>query len=90
MSEVLRPHLRKPSSPEEHAKLPTIVTVQNGVGIENEIRTSLVDSPEPLAKGLISAVAWIGANLKENGTRVEMGGLVRICFRSRSGFSGKL
>ncbi|EPQ32189.1 uncharacterized protein PFL1_00386 [Pseudozyma flocculosa PF-1] len=77
-SEIIRPFLRKPSNDEERSRLPTIVTVQNGIGIEAEVRTSLVDCAEPVAKGIISAVAWIGANLKENGTVVEYGSLEKL------------
>ncbi|KAN0066072.1 hypothetical protein ACQY0O_000165 [Thecaphora frezii] len=77
-SEILRPFLRAPTNDDERRRLPTIVTVQNGIGIEAELRAALVDCEKPLAKSIISAVAWIGANLKDNGTLVEYGSLEKL------------
>ncbi|PWN54229.1 6-phosphogluconate dehydrogenase C-terminal domain-like protein [Violaceomyces palustris] len=80
-SEVIRPFLKPPSSSSStEEKLPTIILIQNGVGIEAEVRSSLIDDPDrpPLAHSIISAVAWIGTNLKDGGRRVEHGGLERL------------
>ncbi|CAO1617338.1 unnamed protein product [Sympodiomycopsis kandeliae] len=67
-SEVLKPWLKKGGKP-------TLVLIQNGIAIENEPQRNLV--PE-YAKGIATGVAWIGANLKENGTIVTHGSLDRI------------
>lgn len=71
-SDSVRPYLRTPSPGE---KGPTIVLIQNGIGIEDEVAASLVPSH---ASGVFSAIAWIGANLRENGTVVEHGELERL------------
>lgn len=77
-SSVIRPFLRK-----GEGRGPTIVLLQNGVGIEDEVQRSLVEE-EGLARGVISAVAWIGANLVDGGTRVTHGALERLEFGSYS------
>lgn len=71
-SSVIRPFLKEGST-----KLPTIVLLQNGVGIEEEVQKSLVEG-EGVARGVISAVAWIGANLMDGGKRVVHGSLERL------------
>ena len=76
-SSVIKPFLRAGG---EREKLPTIVLLQNGVGIEEEVQRNLVECEEPVAKGVISAVAWIGANLVEGGTKVVHGALERLEF----------
>ncbi|CDW97202.1 hypothetical protein, partial [Sporisorium scitamineum] len=72
-SEIIRPFLQPAGVP---GKLPTIVLLQNGVGIEEEVSRKLVE--EKVAKGVISAVAWIGANLVDGGKKVMHGGLERL------------
>lgn len=82
-SSIIRPFL-KPRSGEDgegEPKLPTIVLLQNGVGIEDEVVKNLVECGSDegrVASGVISAVAWIGANLAENGTKVMHGALERL------------
>ncbi|GAC95622.1 hypothetical protein PHSY_003198 [Pseudozyma hubeiensis SY62] len=75
-SEVIRPFLKPGKGRGE--KLPTVVLLQNGVGIEEEIYASLVEAEEKVASGVISAVAWIGANLVDGGKRVTHGSLERL------------
>lgn len=75
-SAIIRPFLKRRES-KEH-KLPTIVLLQNGVGIEEEVQRNLVEGQEPVAAGVLSAVAWIGANLVQGGTKVVHGALERL------------
>ncbi|KIS71855.1 uncharacterized protein UMAG_00283 [Mycosarcoma maydis] len=75
-SEIIRPFLKAPCGEEQ--KLPTIVLLQNGVGIEEEVSKALVEGEERLASGIISAVAWIGANLVDGGKKVTHGALERL------------
>ncbi|SPO19943.1 uncharacterized protein UTRI_00334_B [Ustilago trichophora] len=80
-SSIIRPFLKQPQDVEEEDKLPTIVLLQNGVGIETEVMENLVEregGDAKVAKGVISAVAWIGANLADGGTRVMHGALERL------------
>ncbi|SPO20857.1 uncharacterized protein UTRI_00334 [Ustilago trichophora] len=81
-SSIIRPFLKtaQAKKEDEETKLPTIVLLQNGVGIEAEVMESLVEreGEEKVAKGVISAVAWIGANLADGGTRVMHGALERL------------
>lgn len=73
-SSVIRPFLQ---SPRKGGKLPTIVLLQNGVGIEEEVQKNLVEG-DGVAGAVISAVAWIGANLVDGGKKVTHGGLERL------------
>lgn len=75
-SSVIKPFLRGATG--EGKELPTIVLLQNGVGIEEEVQRNLVEGEHKLAKGVISTVAWIGANLADNGTKVVHGALERL------------
>lgn len=75
-SAVIKPFLAQPT--DSSARLPTIVLIQNGVGIEEEVQKALVECETPLAGHVISAVAWIGANLTEGGKRVDHGSLERL------------
>ena len=70
MSEIVRPWLGA------KAKGPRIILIQNGIGIEAEMQRNLVDGG--LARGISSGIAWIGANLCENGTVVTHGSMDRI------------
>ncbi|PWZ02742.1 6-phosphogluconate dehydrogenase C-terminal domain-like protein [Testicularia cyperi] len=76
-SSIIRPFLKK-VAPGSGGKLPTIVLLQNGVGIEEEVQRNLVECEEPLAKGVVSVIAWIGANLVDGGTKVTHGALERL------------
>lgn len=78
-SSIIRPFLRSGRG-EEGEKLPTVVLLQNGVGIEEEVQKNLVEGGEGerVAGAVISAVAWIGANLVDGGKRVTHGGLERL------------
>ncbi|TKY90514.1 hypothetical protein EX895_000512 [Sporisorium graminicola] len=77
-SEIIRRFLQPAAREGQAAKtLPTIVLLQNGVGIEEEVSRKLVEE-EKVAKGVISAVAWIGANLVDGGKKVMHGGLERL------------
>ncbi|SJX60321.1 uncharacterized protein SRS1_11635 [Sporisorium reilianum f. sp. reilianum] len=73
-SEIIRPFLQ---TAQEGEKLPTIVLLQNGVGIEEEVSRTLVEQ-DKMAIGVISAVAWIGANLVDGGKKVMHSGLERL------------
>ncbi|SNX81595.1 uncharacterized protein MEPE_00300 [Melanopsichium pennsylvanicum] len=89
-SSIIRPFLKnnnnnnkddKAESNQAETKLPTIVLLQNGVGIEEEVMRNLVETEKEqdrVASGVISAVAWIGANLAEQGTKVMHGTLERL------------
>lgn len=72
MSDSIKPYLRPLQQGE---KGPTIVLIQNGIGIEEEVHSALVPSH---ANGVLSGIAWIGAQLREAGTIVEHGGLERL------------
>ncbi len=74
-SSIIKPFLKTSSDAEQ---LPTIVLLQNGVGIEEEVQRNLVEGETKFAKGIISTVAWIGANLADNGTKVVHGALERL------------
>ncbi|KAM0753486.1 6-phosphogluconate dehydrogenase C-terminal domain-like protein [Meredithblackwellia eburnea MCA 4105] len=67
---VLAPFLES-----EHTKklIPTVVLIQNGIGIEHPVQQSYPHIP------IISAVAWIGANLHP-GPRVTHGFLEELVF----------
>ncbi len=69
-SSIIRPFLKEGGRP-------TVVLLQNGVGIEEEVMRTLVEG-EGLASGVVSGVAWIGANLVDGGKRVMHGGLERL------------
>ena len=56
---------------------PTVVLIQNGIGIEHPLATSYPSVP------IISVVAWIGANLKEGG-RVTHGLLEQLIMGASS------
>lgn len=73
-SQVLKPWLKRGGS----KKLPTIVMIQNGIGIEVDPYRELVQAEPPYARGISTGVAWIGANLKEKGTLVTHGSMDRI------------
>lgn len=73
-SSVIRPFLKAQSG----GKLPTVVLLQNGVGIEEEVQRNLVECEEPVAGAVVSAVAWIGANLSDGGKKVVHGSLERL------------
>ncbi|CCF54010.1 hypothetical protein NDA11_005415 [Ustilago hordei] len=84
-SSIIRPFLSRGAAGGgggEGGKSPTIVLLQNGVGIEEEVQRNLVEGKgeggEKLAGAVISAVAWIGANLVEGGTKVSHGALERL------------
>lgn len=87
MSEIVRPWLAAAAeaaggAPAAEAptgtrnKGPRIIMIQNGIGIEDEMQRNLVDVG--LARGISSGIAWIGANLRENGTVVTHGSMDRI------------
>lgn len=67
-SSVLAPFLESQYAQE---KVPTVVLIQNGIGIEHPVQLAYPDVP------IISVVAWIGANLKPN-ARVTHGMLEKL------------
>ncbi|CAO1621593.1 unnamed protein product [Parajaminaea phylloscopi] len=71
-SAFIRPYLRQLREGETG---PTIVLIQNGIGIEDEVARSLIPSH---ANKVLTCIAWIGANLQEAGTLVEHGELERL------------
>ncbi|GAA5911821.1 hypothetical protein JCM8208_002447 [Rhodotorula glutinis] len=82
---VLAPFLE---SEHAHAKSvdledgPTVVLIQNGIGIEHPLATAYPSCP------IISVVAWIGANLKEGG-RVTHGLLEQLIMGLYTGEGGQ-
>jgi 2-dehydropantoate 2-reductase len=74
LSSIIRPFLATPTSSQ---KLPTIVLIQNGVGIEDEPYEKLV-LEEKLAGAIISCCAWVGCNLVDGGKKIEHGSLERL------------
>lgn len=79
MSEIVRPWLARGgagASAGGGKGGPRIVMIQNGIGIEREMQANLVDAG--YARGISSGIAWIGANLRENGTVVTHGSMDRI------------
>ena len=76
-SATIRPFLEKnlTFSPK---KLPLVVLIQNGVGIEQEVYDSLVTSNPPLASGVVSGLTWVGVTLLGEGTRIEHGLMERL------------
>lgn len=73
LSSLVRDALRRPASGQVG---PTIVLIQNGIGIEEEIRRSLV--VPGLASQIISCTAWVGSNLLDGGRKIEHGGLEKL------------
>ncbi|GAA5995034.1 uncharacterized protein JCM10292_004499 [Rhodotorula paludigena] len=61
---------------------PTVVLIQNGIGIEHPLATAYPQVP------IISVVAWIGANLKSGG-RVTHGSLEKLVMGLYTGEGGQ-
>ena len=59
-------------------ELPTVVFVENGIGIEEEPYETLCQGDEPVASTIISCCAWLGATLVDQGKTVEHGALERL------------
>lgn len=59
----------------ERKKKPTIVFVENGIGIEEEPLETLCKGKDSVASTIISCCAWLGATLEEGGTVVSHGSL---------------
>lgn len=76
-SATIRPFLEKNLS-FSPKKLPLVVLIQNGVGIEQEVYDSLVTSKTPLASGVVSGLTWVGVTLLGEGTRIEHGLMERL------------
>lgn len=74
LSEAILPFLRKPQGSEQG---PTIVLIQNGIDIEEEVHKRLVRDLK-LALNIISCTAWCGTNLVEGGSKIEHGALERL------------
>lgn len=58
--------------------LPTVVFVENGIGIEEEPYETLCANPQPKASTIISCCAWLGATLVDGGLAVSHGPLERL------------
>lgn len=58
--------------------LPTIVFVENGIGIEEEPYETLCNGKDPVASAIISCCAWLGATLIDGGRTVSHGGLEKL------------
>lgn len=71
-SDVVRPYLES-AVQRESGKLPLVVMIQNGIDMEEEMYASLVNIEKPLARGIVSGLAWVGTTLLDNGTRIEHG-----------------
>jgi 2-dehydropantoate 2-reductase len=59
-------------------KRPTIVFVENGIGIEEEPLETLVRGQDAVASTIISCCAWLGATLTNGGTVVEHGSMEQL------------
>lgn len=59
-------------------KKPTIVFVENGIGIEEEPYETLCKGKDAVAGTIIACNAWLGANLVEGGKAVLHGGFERL------------
>lgn len=59
-------------------ELPTVVFVENGIGIEEEPYETLCQGDEPVASTIITCCAWLGANLVNQGKTVDHGPLERL------------
>lgn len=66
LSSLVRDALRPPSSQET---APTIILIQNGIGIEEEVHQSLVATG--LASQIISCTAWVCSNVVEGGRKIQ-------------------
>jgi 2-dehydropantoate 2-reductase len=62
----------------ERKKKPTIVFVENGIGIEEEPLETLCKGENAVASTIISCCAWLGATLQEGGTVVSHGPLEKL------------
>ena len=77
-SEVIRPYLERNQRVARGHPAPHIVLIQNGIDIEEEVFSSLVQSSPPLARGLISGLTWVGVTLLGEGSRIEHGMLEKL------------
>lgn len=62
----------------DRSSLPTVVFVENGIGIEEEPYEALCQGDDPVAGTIISCCAWLGATLVNGGKTVEHGPLERL------------